>query len=85
MTTAVLRPVGDKRGQRLDQVTAAARQHPFGRTVLLWLASLLYLLGYGVAKVFGAVWFALVWVAMAVCLGWTEARSTTSSTAGDAG
>lgn len=74
MTTAVLRPA-DERTQRLDKVTAAARQQPFGRTVLLGLATLLYLVGYGAAKVFGVVWFALVWVAMAVRLGWSIARS----------
>lgn len=78
MTTAVLRAVSDdpstERLARVDEITAAARSTPFGLTMLLWFAAVLYGLGYGAAKVFGVVWFALVWTAMAVHLGWTEAR-----------
>lgn len=89
MTTAVLRAVSSdpstERLARVDEITTAARQVPFGVTVLLWVAAVLYGLGYGAAKLFGAVWFALVWVAIAVRLGWTEARKPKINTDSDAG
>lgn len=60
--------------RRVDEITEQARAVPFGRTMLMWLAAVLYGLGYGIAAVFGAVWFALTWMAIAVRLGWLEAR-----------
>jgi hypothetical protein len=79
VTAAVLRAVEPDeptdRFARVEAISTRARAVPFGRTVLLWLAAVLYGLGYGVATIFGAVWFALVWVAVAVRLGWSEART----------
>lgn len=60
---------------RVDRVSAAAAAVPFGRTVLTALAGVLYLLGYGTARVAGAVWLGLVWAYTAVALGWHDART----------
>ena len=63
----------------LDQITSEAREVHFTRTVLTVLAGLFWLLGFGVAKVFGALWFAGAWVATAVRLGWSDARPSRPS------
>lgn len=59
----------------VDRITIEARQvHP-GRTLLLALAGLLYALGWVTAKTFGLLWFAAVWTATAVKVGWMDART----------
>jgi hypothetical protein len=64
----------------VDQITREAREVHFTRTMLTVLAGLFWLLGFGVAKAFGAAWFALAWVAVAVLAGWTDARPTPPQT-----
>ena len=55
----------------VDEITERARKVSFGHAVLTFLASLFYAVGWLVAK----VWLALVWCAIAVQVGWREARS----------
>jgi hypothetical protein len=59
----------------LDEINSRARQVQFGRTLLTLLAAALYLLGWLAAKVAGGLWLACAWVAVAVRVGWTEARA----------
>lgn len=63
--------------QRLDRITAEARQMRFGRVLLTILAGLLYGVGWIAAKGFGGLWLALAWSAVAVRVGWQEARKQT--------
>lgn len=59
----------------VDRITDQARQvHPV-RTLLTVLAGLLYGLGWVVAKTFMALWFAGAWCAVAVKVGWVDARN----------
>ena len=55
-------------------VTAEARAVKVLPTLLTVVAGLLYLVGWVAAKVLLAVWFVLVWSALAVKVGWVEAR-----------
>jgi hypothetical protein len=64
----------------VQRITTEARQVHFRRTALTLLAGLFWLLGFGVAKAFGAAWFALAWVAVAIRAGWTDARPTPPQT-----
>jgi hypothetical protein len=50
---------------QLDEITAQARQVRFGRTMLLVLAGLFFILGW----VPGRVFYGLVWCALAVKVG----------------
>lgn len=61
-------------GQRLDRITEQARDVHFGRFLLTVLAGLLYGVGWIAAKTFGGLWLALAWTAVAVKVGWQEAR-----------
>lgn len=58
----------------LDEINTRAREVHFGRTLLTVIAAVLYGAGWVAAKVFGAVWLAVAWSAVAVKVGWTEAR-----------
>lgn len=58
----------------LERITTEAKEVHFGRTVATLIAGLLYMLGWVVAKVFGAFWFAAAWAATAVKVGWDEGR-----------
>lgn len=58
----------------VDEITTRAREVQPGRTVLLWLAAVLYALGWVVAKLFGVLWLGLTWSWTAVAVGWQEAR-----------
>jgi hypothetical protein len=58
----------------IDRITVEAKQVRPGRTILLAIAGLLYALGWLAAKAFGLVWFAAVWTATAVKVGWSDAR-----------
>lgn len=60
--------------QRLDRITAEARQVHFWRTVLTVIAALLFGLGWVVARAFGLLWLVMAWTATAVRLGWQEGR-----------
>lgn len=71
---------------RLDAINIKARQVRFGRTVLTVIAAVLWAVGYVSHKgiggtLYGAGWFAgkvvwpaLVWVGLAVQVGWVDAR-----------
>lgn len=59
---------------RAERITAEARQVHFWRTVLTVLAGLLYGAGWITARLFGVLWLALTWSAVAVKVGWTEGR-----------
>lgn len=66
----------------LEDITAQAREIEFGRILLTVLAGALYAVGWLAAKtvtvigkVLGAVWLGLVWSAVAVRVGWNEARA----------
>lgn len=56
----------------VDEITERARKVSFGRALLTFFASLLYAAGWLVAK----AWLALVWCAIAVQVGWRDARSS---------
>lgn len=58
----------------LERITTEAREVHFGRTVATFIAGLLWMLGWVVAKAFGVVWFAAAWSATAVKVGWDEGR-----------
>jgi uncharacterized membrane protein YedE/YeeE len=61
-------------GQRLDRITAEARQVQFGRVVLTVLAAVLFGVGWVVARAFGVLWLVAAWTATAVRIGWQEGR-----------
>jgi hypothetical protein len=71
---------------RLDAINAGARQVQFGRALLTAIAVSLWAVGYVAHKGIGGtlygigwfggkvVWPALVWMALAVKVGWVDAR-----------
>lgn len=59
-----------------QRITVQAREVRFWRTVAMLLAGALWLVGFGTAKAFGALWFALAWSATAVRVGWQEGRKS---------
>ena len=68
----------------LETINVQARQVEFGRLLLTVIAAALYGLGWLAAKtvtvtgkLLGAVWLALAWSAVAVKVGWNEARAGT--------
>ncbi|WFE41943.1 hypothetical protein [Micromonospora sp. WMMD998] len=61
-------------GDRVDRITAQARQWSPGRTLLGLLAVLLVGVGRAAYAVFAAVWLAVTWCAAAVKVGWDDAR-----------
>lgn len=58
----------------VDRITTQARDVRFGHTVLTVIAAVFFSLGWMVAK----VWLAIVWCAVAVKVGWQEARYPTN-------
>lgn len=60
----------------IERVSAQAREIRFGRTLLTLLATVLYCVGWITAKTWIWLWFALCWSAVAIKVGWTDARST---------
>jgi hypothetical protein len=61
---------------RLDRITAEARDVEIGRAILTLIAAVLFAIGWVAAKVVGVVWLSLAWSATAVRLGWSEARAS---------
>lgn len=71
----------------IDDINAGARQVRFGRTLLTTIAAVLWAVGWLSHKgiggaLYGVGWFAgkvcwpvLVWVALAVKVGWADART----------
>lgn len=68
----------------VDRITTEAKDVRFGHTLLQVVTLVLYGLGWLVAKAFGVVWFALVWVAVAVKVGWSDGRQGAKTPAGRA-
>ncbi len=68
----------------LDRISDEAREVHFGRTLLTILAGVFFGLGWLAAKAFRLVWLAIVWVGVAVKIGWMEARKTGGRTDGAA-
>lgn len=58
----------------VGQINRQAREIHFWRTVLTLLAGLLFGLGWLTAKAFAVLWLAMTWTAVAVKVGWQEAR-----------
>ncbi len=75
----VLEATAVTRVERVDRITAQARQWPFGRTMLGLLAWLLVGVGRLTYAVFAAVWLAATWSAAAVKVGWDDARAARAS------
>ena len=74
----------------LDRINTGARGIRFSRALLTIIAAVfygfgwvshkalggtLYGIGWAAAKVFGAAWAAISWTALAVKVGWVDARS----------
>ena len=73
MTAAVARITAQARGVEIGRVALAVC-----RLALTVFAAVLYALGYGTAKLFALVWFALAWSGTAIQVGWQDARSGSS-------
>lgn len=58
----------------LDRITARTRQASPARSAVAVIAGVLFGIGWIAARFLGALWFAIVWCAMAVSEGWREAR-----------
>ncbi len=58
----------------VEQINRKARDIHFWRTVLTLLAGLLFGFGWVVARMFGVLWLAAAWIAVAVKVGWDEGR-----------
>lgn len=58
----------------VDRISAEVKDIQFWRTVLTGIAGLLYGLGWVVGKTFTVLWLAMVWVGIAVKVGWQDAR-----------
>lgn len=67
-------------GQRLDRITAEARQVHFWRTVLTVIAAVLFATGWIAYKSVAVLWLALTWSGTAVRLGWRDARESSKRT-----
>lgn len=59
----------------VDRITVEARRVEFRRVVLTVLAGLLFGMGWAAYRVVAAAWLVLAWCAVAVKVGWVEARS----------
>jgi hypothetical protein len=60
----------------LEHINRQAKEvHP-GRTVLTWIAAVLFAVGWVACKVLGLLWLAAAWSFVAMREGWREARST---------
>jgi len=58
----------------VGQIGDEAREVQFSRVLVAVITGVLFGLGWVVAKVVGAVWFALVWSAVAVKVGYQAGR-----------
>lgn len=63
----------------VEQISADARTVDPARVLLTAVAAVFFALGWVAAKVFGGVWLALVWSALAVRAGWREGGRSTRS------
>lgn len=60
--------------RRGEDISARARQVQFSRVMLLLFTGVFFAAGWTAAKLFGVIWFAVVWVAMATAEGWQSGR-----------
>ncbi len=60
--------------EMVREINTRAREIHFWRTVLTLLASLLFGVGWLAWHMFRLVWLVATWSAVAVKVGWTEAR-----------
>jgi len=65
-------------GETVDRISAEARSIHFGRSLLVVLASLLFAVGWVVAKVFAVGWLVAAWTFAAVKVGWQEGRRSSA-------
>lgn len=63
----------------VDHITDQARQADPAKVVLTVIAGVLFGLGWITAKVFGTLWLALAWAAVAVKVGWEQGRSASET------
>lgn len=68
----------------LDRISAEAREVHFGRLMLTIVAGILFGIGWLAAKSVALLWRAVAWVAVAVKIGWMEARTAGGRTDGSA-
>lgn len=66
----------------VDRVNAEAKDIQFGRTLLTWLAALLYGIGWLIGKVFVVAWLAVTWTYAAAKVGFQDARGTEKKASG---
>jgi hypothetical protein len=66
----------------VDRITDEARKVHFGRTLLTIIAGILYGIGWLVSKTVLGLWRVVAWCAIAVKVGWMEAREN-SGRSGD--
>lgn len=67
MTTTVDRP-------SVGEITSQAREIHAGRTLLSWVAAVLFVVGWLAWKVFAALWFIGAWMFVATREGWRSAK-----------
>jgi Zn-dependent protease with chaperone function len=70
--------------ERVDRITAQARQWPAGRTLLSLVAAVLVGVGRLTFAVFASLWLVLTWCAAAVKVGWDDARQAQQARAAEA-
>jgi len=64
----------------LDRISTEARDIHFARTLLTFVATVLWCVGWFAAKTLGAIWLAMCWSATAVKVGWVDARADRGGT-----
>lgn len=79
MTVVDTRLPAPARVERVDRITAQAREWRFVPTVLSLMAWLFVGLGWALA----GVWLACTWSAAAVKVGWDDARAAQATRRGD--
>jgi len=62
-------------GDRVDRISAEAREVHFGRVLLTIVAAVLFGIGWVAYKVCRTALLALAWCAVAVKVGWQDARA----------
>ncbi|OKI47297.1 hypothetical protein [Micromonospora sp. CB01531] len=72
------------RAERVDRITAKARQWTPGRVLLGLLAAILVGVGRLAFALFAALWLAVTWCAAAVKVGWDDARQARQAAVGEA-
>lgn len=74
MTTTTEFPPFRLPSETVGDITRQAREVTPGRVLLSVIGGLLFALGWIVAKLFGVLWFSMVWCGVAVRAGFRDAR-----------